>query len=127
MNDFDKARELLKEFKGPAYLFGNHVLKDIGSLAASIGNNAVLVYAQFPGVEEYVQKIHASLEQAGVHLVTDIQGARPNAPREDLFRITDELKALNPDLSLQVLRFRTSADDYCEQAVVLGEPYRFPE
>ena len=37
------------------------------------------------------------------------------------------LKALNPDLSLQVLRFRTSADDYCEQAVVLGEPYRFPE
>lgn len=98
MSHFESARDLLKEFKGSAYLFGNHVLKDIGSVVASIGNNAVLVYTQFPGVEDYVEKIHASLEQAGVNLVADIQGARPNAPREDLFRITDELKKANPDV-----------------------------
>lgn len=98
MDYFEKARELLKEFKGPSYTFGNNVLKQIGSIAVSVGNNAVLVYTQFPGIEDYVKKIHASIEQAGLNLVADIKGARPNAPREDLFRITDELKKANPDV-----------------------------
>ena len=37
------------------------------------------------------------------------------------------VKQLNPNLSWQVLRFRSSGDDSCEEAVVLGEPYKFPE
>lgn len=36
-------------------------------------------------------------------------------------------KQLNPNLSMQVLKFRSSADDFCEEAVVLGEPFKFPE
>jgi alcohol dehydrogenase len=98
MNYFEAARDLLKEFKGSSYLFGNHVLKDIGSIAASAGKNAVLVYTQFPSAEDYVRKIHTSLEQASVNLAAKIPGARPNAPREDLFRITDEFKKANPDV-----------------------------
>ena len=43
-------------------------------------------------------------------------------------RFMDTLvKQLNPNLSMQVLKFRSSADDFCEEAIVLGEPYKFPE
>lgn len=98
MNYFEKARELLKEFKGDSYLYGNGVLKDVGKVAASVGKSAVLIYTQFPGVENYVKTIRNSVEQAGVTLIAEIQGAKPNAPREDLFRITTELKQANPDV-----------------------------
>jgi len=96
MNYFEKARELLKEFKGDSYLYGNGVLKDVGKVAASVGKSAVLIYTQFPGVENYVKTIRNSVEQAGVTLIAKIQGAKPNAPREDLFRITTELKGRDP-------------------------------
>ena len=36
-------------------------------------------------------------------------------------------KQLNPNLSFQVLKYRSSADDFCEEACVLGEPSKFPE
>jgi alcohol dehydrogenase len=98
MNHFEKARDLLNDFKGDAYLYGNGVLKDVGKVAASVGKSAVLIYTEFPGVEKYVKTIRVSVEQAGVTLITEIQGAKPNAPREDLFRITDELKQANPEV-----------------------------
>ena len=98
MSYFEKARELLKEFKGDAYLYGNGVLKDVGSVAAKVGKKAVLVYTEFPGVENYVNTISASVKEAGVELAAKIEGARPNAPREDLARITEELKAADPDV-----------------------------
>ncbi len=98
MNYFEKARELLQRFKGETYLYGNDVLKDIGKVAASAGKKAVLIYTEFPGVEKYVSIMRDSVRQAGVQLVAEIEGARPNAPREDIFRIADELKQANPDV-----------------------------
>ena len=98
MSYFEKARELLKEFKGDAYLYGNGVLKDVGSVAAKVGKKAVLIYTEFPGVNDYVDTIGASVKDAGVELVAKIEGARPNAPREDLARITEELKSADPDV-----------------------------
>jgi len=98
MEPFAIARDLLREFKGDAYLFGNHVLKDVGRMVASAGKRAVLIRGGFPGVEDHLNTIRNSISRAGVGLVAEIQGARPNAPREDLQRITDELKRANPDV-----------------------------
>jgi alcohol dehydrogenase class IV len=42
--------------------------------------------------------IRRSARAAGVTLAGEINGAAPNAPREDLARITDELRALDPDV-----------------------------
>ena len=98
MSSFEKAQNLLQEFKGDAYLYGNGVLKDVGKVASSVGKKAVLIYTDFPGVENYVKTIRDSIEQAGVRLVAEIEGARPNAPREDLFRITEELSQADPDV-----------------------------
>ncbi|MEA3345564.1 MAG: iron-containing alcohol dehydrogenase [Chloroflexota bacterium] len=98
MPDFEKARHLLHEFKGDAYLFGAGILSQIGEVVATQGQRAALVRSTFPGSDDYVQVIGDSLSEAGVSLTGSIKGARPNAPREDLFRITDELKALDPDV-----------------------------
>ena len=98
MSSFDKARALLHEFKGDAYLVGNGVLPGVGEVIASLGKRPALVRGTFPGSDGYVQTIRDSLREVGVDLAGEIKGARPNAPREDLGRITDELKALAPDV-----------------------------
>ncbi|MBN1361937.1 MAG: iron-containing alcohol dehydrogenase [Sedimentisphaerales bacterium] len=98
MDHFQTTRDLLKEFKGSAYLFGNDVLGGVGDHVAVYGKRAVLVYTEFPGVNTYLDTIRASLDAAGVTLAAEIQGARPNAPREDLLRITAALKQADPDI-----------------------------
>ncbi len=98
MSDFEKARSLLREFKGGAYLYGAGVLPHVGQVVAPLGKRPALVRGTFPGSNGFVQIIRRSLAEAGVPLAGEIKGARPNAPREDLFRITDELRALDPDV-----------------------------
>jgi len=106
MSDFDKARALLHEFKGDAYLSGAGVLARVGGVVAPLGQRpepvegkrAALVRDTFPGSDDFVRTIRDSLAAAGVPLAAEIKGAGPNAPREDLFRITDELKGLDPNV-----------------------------
>lgn len=98
MQYIDQAKALLKGFKGENYLFGPGVLADCGRLVAPLGKRAALVRDTFPGSEAFLETIRASLEKNGVTLVCEIPGARPNAPREDLFRIADALRDANPDV-----------------------------
>lgn len=98
MSDFERARELIREIKGDHYAFGMGVLGNVGRMAAELGSRAAVVYDVFPGHERFVNKMKDSLISAGVALVKEIEGARPNAPREDLLRITDELKATDADV-----------------------------
>ncbi|MFZ2146459.1 MAG: iron-containing alcohol dehydrogenase [Sedimentisphaerales bacterium] len=100
MTDFEKARALLHEFKGDSYLFGLDVLARVGEEAAAVGKKAALVRDTFNGSDDYVEVIRNSLTRAGVALVTEIRGARPNCPREDLFRITDHLRESEADVVL---------------------------
>jgi alcohol dehydrogenase len=95
---FETAKVLLFEFKGDAYLYGAGVLPDVGPVVASLGSKAVLVRGTFPGSDDYVRIIGGALSDAGVELVDVLKGARPNAPRDDLFRIADELRAADPEV-----------------------------
>jgi alcohol dehydrogenase class IV len=88
----------LHEFKGDAYLFGAGVLPRVGEVVASVGRRPALVRGTFPGSDDFVRIISDSTADAGAPLVGEIRGARPNAPRQDLFRITDELRTLDPDV-----------------------------
>lgn len=98
MADFHQARKLLHEFKGDSYTHGVGVLPEVGSLAIQLGRRAVLVKDVFPDAESHARVIKESLERRGVQVIAEADGARPNAPREDLQRITDWLRPLNPDL-----------------------------
>jgi len=98
MADFDKARALLREFKGNKYIHGLDVLSQVGPATAGLGKRAALVCDSFPGAEVFIGKIRESLEAAGVEILGQIEGAAPNAPREDLARITGELIGLDPEV-----------------------------
>ena len=98
MSEFDKAKQLLREFKGDKYRFGAGVLPQVGEVVASLGGRAALVRDTFPGSDGFVQTIRDAIAGAGVTLLGEVRGAGPNAPREDLFRIRDELIALDPDV-----------------------------
>jgi len=110
MTLFDQARNLLRDFKGDSYLFGANVLPDVGKVVARAGKKAALIRGTFPGSDEGVQIVGRALARqrcggasptlpdSEVQIVAEIKGARPNCPREDLFRITDELKAAQPDV-----------------------------
>ena len=98
MADFDKARALIRDFKGDNYIHGIGVLPRIGSLAAGLGKRAVLVRDIFPGSEKYAAAIQESLAASGIEVLCVIDGARPNAPREDVARVAGQIAAADPDL-----------------------------
>jgi alcohol dehydrogenase class IV len=98
MHKFDKARGLISQFKGEKYVYGFGVLSRTGQLAAGLGGRAALVRDVFPGADTFEKTIRDSLAKAGVELAGTVEGAAPNAPREDLARITASLKELNPEV-----------------------------
>jgi alcohol dehydrogenase len=95
---FDRARQLIHEFKQEPYVFGPGVLGEVGRLTRQLGDKAALVHPGFPGSQALVDTVAGSLAAASVDLVGRIRGAAPNAPREDVFRISASLEELNPNV-----------------------------
>jgi alcohol dehydrogenase len=93
-----QAEKLLKEFKGGKYHYGRNVLPIVGVVAAEAGKRAVIVRDTFPGSEDFLDTIRKSLKQAGVEIAAEADGAGPNCPREDLYRITEVVKEADPDV-----------------------------
>ena len=102
MGDFNRARLLLRKFKSDTYVHGIGVLPQVGAVAAGIptlaGRRAVLVRNRFAGNTPQLDTIRHALEQAGVDVFAEVEGAAPNAPREDLKRITDVIVDHDPDV-----------------------------
>ncbi|OGV70439.1 MAG: hypothetical protein A3K19_12675 [Lentisphaerae bacterium RIFOXYB12_FULL_65_16] len=98
MADFARARALLQQFKKGTYLHGLGVMPRVGAAVAKHGKRALLLRPKFEASEAFVKQIRDSMDAAGVTRIGEIPGARPNAPYEDVARITAELKKLNPDV-----------------------------
>lgn len=98
MPDFESAEALLTEFKGGSYLHGLSVLPTVGPWAEGLGKRAALVRSTFPGSDPWVERLEGSLAASGVELVAAIKGPRPNAPIEDLLRITSALVECSPEI-----------------------------
>jgi len=98
MSRFEQARQLLYEFKGDTYIYGPGVLNEVGSVAAAMGKKAVLVFDHFPGSDCFIKIITDSLANASVTVTVQLDGAKPNCPLEDLFRITEGIKKADPDV-----------------------------
>ncbi|GAU09875.1 iron-containing alcohol dehydrogenase [Desulfoplanes formicivorans] len=93
-----KAQELLQQFRGNDYIFGSGVLDRLGDQVALLGQRVLLVgrfkSAWFRPIGERVTRI---LHQAGVEIAGTCQGAAPNAPFEDVYRIHSHLVHTRPD------------------------------
>ena len=102
MTEFSKARGLLREFKGDNYAFGAGALTRLGEMASQLGANAVLIKGVHPGIENLVDPAKECLQSAGVMVLEELTGAAPNAPREDVFRLSAHVSELNPELIIVV-------------------------
>jgi alcohol dehydrogenase len=98
MSNFDRAQQLLREFKGDNYAFGAGALAKTGEMSSQLGKSAVVIYTVYPGVEKVVKQVKDSLGSAGVTVLGELIGAAPNAPREDVFRLGDQVGELKPEV-----------------------------
>jgi len=87
----EQARNLLNSFKGDKYVFGLDCLERIGALTAGLGKKCLLVTNLGNWSPAELQKITGSLNKAGVDVTGPISGVAPNAPREDVERLKEEI------------------------------------
>lgn len=123
----ETAIQLLNGFKGENYTFGLGVFEQLGAQIASLGNK-VLVVADGTGKEwaaPFLQKIDENMRLNGIIVLGDfVPGARPNAPREDVIRIANQIEQRQPDVVVSV--GGGSTIDATKAAIayrVLGEQY----
>ncbi len=93
---FSDAESFIKDFKGERYVHGVGVLSDAGNLALPLGRRTLFVRDAFEGSQKFTDQILASLDEAGIEVIGIIDGAAPNAPREDLYRISQAIKEIDP-------------------------------
>jgi alcohol dehydrogenase len=100
MNEsIDRAKRVLKDWKGDSYTFGENVLEAAGKYAREYGKKAILVAADLgqSWSEKPFERVSSSLLANGLAFET-INGARPNAPREDVYRISLEVARSRADM-----------------------------
>jgi len=123
----DRARDLLREFKGEDYVFGLECLDRLGGLVAGVGKKASVVVDGLGA--DWAAPIHerivASLAAAGIEALGDlIPGAPPNAPRAEVLRIKDRIAEQAPDVVVAAGGGSTIDAAKCAAAMVaLGEKH----
>lgn len=109
------AEHLLGEWKGSGYIHGLGVLSELGPLVGKYGRNALVVIS--PRHPQLRGQVAESLNAAGVSF-TEAPAAKPNAPREDVYRLATYLLQRKPDVLVAV--GGGSTIDACKAADVLS-------
>jgi alcohol dehydrogenase len=117
MGEASEASRILREWKGNSYIFGRGVLDSVGALVETFGKSTMLVGSRSDWAHTHLKTVTESLERSGVSY-TIILGARPNCPREDLYRLALQVAMRKPD-SLTALG-GGSTIDCCKAASVLA-------
>ena len=131
------ATELLKHFKGDRFAFGIGCMDRLEPLAKRLADGSDLAVitggVDKPWGRDLRQAVNRALASAGVERTGPfIPGSDPNSPRDDVFRLADELDAQNPagvlclgggstlDAAKAALAFRTLRDRYDDLETYFG-------
>lgn len=98
MDQMKRAYDILNDWKGDSYVHGLGVLDQVGKLAAQYGKKTLLV-SNTTYMKSVADKVEASLKAAGVELSGGViaPDAKPNAPREDVYRLESYILHHKPD------------------------------
>jgi alcohol dehydrogenase len=102
-NQLFLAESLIHEFKGEDYMFGlgvlNYAHDHISDLLSTV-NKRVLIVGRLHSewCIPYLDDLKRNLLQTGIDVIKVVPGAKPNAPKEDVFRIFSEIRQTSPDL-----------------------------
>jgi len=95
----EKAKELLYEFKGDTYAYGLGVLNRVGPFTAELGSKAMFVGPlSFDWFTPWKDRVLGYLKESGVEVVDVAQGAGPNAPFVDVYRLHSHIMHKKPDV-----------------------------
>jgi len=99
----EKARGLLKDFKGDSYSFGLDNLKDAGKFAASYGKRVLLI-GNTGHLGHVFETIFESFQEHDLAIASGkvVRGAGPNTPREDVYRLASYILYYRPDCLVAV-------------------------
>jgi alcohol dehydrogenase class IV len=95
---FENATKLIAQLRGEKYVHGLDVAQEAGRLCGQLGRRALLVRDAFPGSGPFLETVTGSLAARSVEILGVVDGAAPNAPREDVARITSAVTAAGPDV-----------------------------
>jgi alcohol dehydrogenase len=96
-----QAYELLNNWKGSAYIHGLGVLDRVGEAVAALGRDA-LVIANTTRKSETVEKVLASLADAGITFGEIVPTAKPNSPKEDVLRLSKVIASRKPEVIITI-------------------------
>ncbi len=118
-NLFGYARQLLADWRGDRYCFGVGVVDHLGPMVRQFGKRA-LVVASRRHSGQWLARAISSMEEAGVTFVTGepAPSAKPNAPREDVYRLESYILHYRPDCIVAI--GSGSTIDACKAAAVLA-------
>ena len=119
IDDMAKAYELLKVWKGEDYIHGIGCLDYVGTAASEFGSNA-LVVSNDTYIESAADEVISSLMKAGIRIAggKPAPGAKPNAPREDVYRLATYILQYKPDSIIAI--GGGSTIDACKAANMLA-------
>jgi alcohol dehydrogenase class IV len=119
VNLLKTAKEIIVDFKGESYAFGSGAIEKTGILTSMIGKKALVIgpvkESWFKPVLDSALK---SLKNSGVEVLKLISGAKPNAPREDVYRIQGHILHQKPDVVVAI--DSGSGIDACKAAAALA-------
>lgn len=104
-NHKDQAIKMLNEWKKGSYAFGIGCLRRAGDFAQKVGTSTMLVvtgWGKEKWIEPFLDEIKSSLEKKGIAIKDIIAGARANAPREDVYRIANQIGKKKSDSIIAV-------------------------
>jgi alcohol dehydrogenase len=115
----NQAKDMIAAFKGHDYAFGAGVLDRVGPLTAQLGKRALLVSRLgSPWLQPALAQVVACLKDNGLEVLGPVQGAAPNAPREDVYRLQGHILHKQPDVLVSLES--GSGIDACKAAAVLA-------
>jgi alcohol dehydrogenase len=86
-----RAKELLKKFKGDRYAFGKGALQEVGNYAAKLGSDMVIISGSHGRKSGVLDTVTSSIMRKGLSITGVFDGARPNTPKEDVYRLAYQL------------------------------------
>lgn len=104
----DQARKMLGDWKKGNYAFGMDVLARVGDFAKKAGKSIMVIVSGLEAVEikkwkkSLVNNIESFLRDKNVNVLDIVRGARANAPREDVYRIANQIGKKKPDSIIAV-------------------------
>ncbi|MCD6530033.1 iron-containing alcohol dehydrogenase [Candidatus Bathyarchaeota archaeon] len=98
----EKAKRLLKEFKGDDYAFGEKALEKIGEYSHRVGKKVAIITGRTGRRTGILDQVQESLKREGIEVLDVLDGARPNTPREDVYRLAYQLTRLKCDGAIAI-------------------------